>query len=117
MKNASKIILAVLLLITTLSFKSTTNLTEIPKKGVFDIPAKSEISFWKNTKHASFSIHLENHSKQNSCEAYTVKNGKEKWISPSLLANGELDFTVPKDAHLYFKNFSEENLKITYNID
>lgn len=30
-----------------------------------------------------------------------------------LLANGKLDFFVSKNVHVFFKNFSNENLKIT----
>lgn len=99
------------------SFQNGTQQSAIPKVGTLTIKAKSEISFWKGVAHSSFRIHLSNPSKINSCEAYIVKNGQEKWISPSLLAQGELDFNVPKNAYIFFKNFSNEDLIITYSID
>jgi hypothetical protein len=117
MKNLIKLVGIIVVSFVTLSSQNSNKNNPIPVKGVLEIMAKSEINFWKNVKHNSFRIYLVNPSSKNSCEAYTVKNGKEKWISPSLLANGKLDFTVPKDAHLFFKNFSNENLKITYAIE
>jgi hypothetical protein len=117
MKNSLKLLGIIIVTFVALSFQNSNKNNPIPAKGVLEIKAKSEVNFWKNFKHSSFHIYLVNPSSKNSCEAYTVKNGKEKWISPSLLANGKLDFDVPKNAHLFFKNFSNENLKITYTIE
>jgi hypothetical protein len=116
MKN-SVLIIAILLCLISFSFQTKEQSSEIPKKGILEINAKNDISFWKGIKHASFRVYLTNPSKTNSCEAYYVKNGVENWISPSLLANGKLDFNVPRNAHVFFKNFSNENLKITYTIE
>jgi hypothetical protein len=117
MKNTIRSIAVFLILFLTYSFQSHSQQKNIPKKGILEINAKSEIHFWKNIEHNAFRIHLSNPSKVNSCEAYIVKNGREKWISPSLLANGTLEFNVPKNSSIFFKNFSTENLKITYTIN
>ncbi|WP_445453950.1 hypothetical protein [Flavobacterium sp. 25HG05S-40] len=114
MKNVMQIILVSVLILFQLSCK-TVNIS--PKQGTITVPAKGEIRIWENLEHTSFSLHLENKSSTNSCEAYTVKNNTEKWISPSLLANGTLDFTVPSNGAVLLKNFSNESLTINYIID
>jgi hypothetical protein len=89
-----------------------------PKSGIFDLPAKGELLVWKGLEHPSFLVSITNPNPQQSCEIYTVKsNGKEKWISPSLLASSTLTVQVPKNGHLYFKNFNPNNLVINYNIN
>jgi len=114
MKNLFKITLATTLILFQFSCK-TADIS--PKQGTITVPAKGEIRVWENLEHGSFSVHLENKSVTNSCEAYTVKNNYEKWISPSLLANSALDFTVPSNGAVLLKNFSNESLTINYTID
>lgn len=114
MKNLFKITLATTLILLQLSCKT---IDISPKKGTITVPAKGEIRVWENLEHNSFSLHLEDKSTTNSCEAYTIKNNYEKWISPSLLANSALDFTVPSNGAVLLKNFSNENLTINYTID
>lgn len=114
MKNLFKITLAVTIILLQSSCKT---MTISPTQGTLTVPAKGEIRVWENMEHSSFSLHLENGSNQNSCEAYTVKNNYEKWVSPSLLAKSSLDFTVPSDGSVLLKNFSSENLTITYTIN
>lgn len=114
MKNLFKITILLAFIFLQFSCKSV---IISPKQGTITVPAKGEIRVWENIDHGSFSLHLENKSDLNSCEAYTVKNKYEKWISPSLLAKSALDFTVPANGSVLLKNFSNENLTITYTID
>ncbi|MDN3676262.1 hypothetical protein QWY90_02935 [Flavobacterium paronense] len=114
MKNLFKISMSTALILLAFSCK-TVNIS--PKQASITVPAKGAISIWQNIEHASFSLHLENKNTTNSCEAYTVKNNVEKWISPSLLADSTLDFTVPTNGSVLLKNFSNENLTITYTIE
>lgn len=114
MKNLIKITLATALILFQFSCKT---IDISPKQGTITVPAKGEIRVWENVEHSSFSLHLENKSATNSCEAYTVKNNNEKWISPSLLANSALDFTVPSNGAILLKNFSNETLTVNYTID
>ena len=88
-----------------------------PKQGTIVVPAKSEIKIWDNINHDSFTLKLENTSTKNSCEAYKVKNGNQKWISPSLLANKTLEFSIAANGHLLLKNFSDEVITIKYIIN
>ncbi len=89
-----------------------------PKTGNIDLPQNGEFRIWKDVLHPSFSVTLTNNNPKQSCEVYTVKsNGNEKWISPSLLANSSLTVTIPKDGHLYFKNFNPNTLTISYTIN
>lgn len=115
MKTTIKLALLTLLFIAAISCKSV---DVNPKQGTIVVPAKGEIRQWQNLEHNSFSIHLENKSTKNSCEAYKVTaNGNEKWISPSLLTGGTLDFTIPSDGSLLLKNFSDENITVNYTIN
>ena len=115
MKTSMKLPMFTLLIVLAISCKSV----DInPKQGTFVVPAKGESRQWQNVEHNSFSLHLENISVKNSCEAYKVSaNGKEKWISPSLLKGGTLDFTIPTDGSLLLKNFSAENITVNYTIN
>jgi hypothetical protein len=70
-----------------------------------------------NVEHNSFSINLMNQSTKNSCEAYVVKYGNRKWISPSLPVNGTLDFTVASSAYVLLQNYSDENISVVYTIN
>jgi hypothetical protein len=89
-----------------------------PKSGNIELPAKGELRIWKDTQHPSFTVVLNNNAPQQSCEIYTVKSsGKEKWVSPSLLANSTLTVTVPADGHLFFKNFNPNTLTIAYKVE
>lgn len=81
-----------------------------------NVPAKGELKLFQNTQHSLFSINVKNKSVKNSCEVYIVKNGNKKWISPSLAINGELDFSVPRDASVLLENYSGENISIIYII-
>lgn len=114
MKNLFKITIITALILVQLSCK-TVDIS--PKQGTITVPAKGEIRVWENLEHSSFSLHLENKSVTNSCEAYVIKNNTEKWISPSLLANAKLDFTVPNNGAILLKNFSNESLTINYIIE
>ena len=88
-----------------------------PKTATITVPAKGEIKLFATVEHPSFSINLTNKSIKNSCEAYVVKNEKQKWISPSLLANKQLNFSVSSSAYVLLKNFSDENISVVYTID
>ena len=115
MKNLIKSILVIILI----AFQTSCKSVDIsPKEGVIKVPPKGELRMWQNLEHSSFSLHLENNSVKNSCEAYKVNSiGNEKWISPSLLASKTLDFTIPSDGSLLLKNFSDEELTINYKIN
>jgi uncharacterized lipoprotein YajG len=116
-----KKIILVLAIISSLfaACNTSQSLTAIePKSGTFDLPASGEFTIWQNTTHSSFTITLTNKNPKQSCEVYTVnKNGKQKWINPSLLANTTLTVNVPKDGHLFFKNFNSNNLVINYQVN
>jgi hypothetical protein len=115
MKNFFKILVLATIAHFQFSCKSQINIS--PKTATVIVPAKGELKLFENTQHSSFLINLKNKSIKNSCEAYTVKNGNKKWISPSLLVNGELDFSVQKDASVLLENFSDENISIIYTIE
>ena len=108
-----KLSLAIALVVSFFSCKSLSEIT--PKEGTFEVVSKQNLTLW-NENHQSFSLHLQNTNAQNSCELYTVKNGRKKWISPSLLANKSLDFDVPENASVLIENYSTENVKINYSI-
>jgi hypothetical protein len=115
-----QLLLAVILFTTTLlSCNSAQNLASIePKKGILELPAKGELRIWNKQEHAAFSVTLTNSSATQSCELYTVSSsGKEKWVNPSLLANSELTITIPKNGHLFVKNFNDNVLPITYAVN
>lgn len=115
MKNILKLAVVFSLFVVTVSCKSV-DITI--KQGTITVPAKGEIRQWQNTEHGSFSIHLENKSTKNSCEAYKVSAfGNEKWIYPSLLASGSLDFSIASNGSLLLKNFSDETITVIYTID
>jgi hypothetical protein len=101
------------------SCKSTCTMASIePKMGTIDLPQKGELRLWKDIMHPSFSVTLTNNNAQQSCEIYTVKSsGKEKWVSPSLLAKSSLTVTVPANGHLFFKNFNPNTLTISYTVN
>jgi hypothetical protein len=100
------------------SCKSNTGLSTVyPKTGVIEIPSKGELRIWNDSSHTSFSVTLTNNSTNQSCEVYKVKDGKENWISPSLMAGKTMDVSVASNGHLYFKNFNNNVLKINYTID
>lgn len=115
MKNLIKSILLIVLI----SFQTSCKSVDIsPKEGVIKVPAKGEIEIWKNIEHASFSIHLENKSVKNSCEAYKVSAfGNKKWITPSLLANKSLQFSIPSNGSLLLQNYSDEEIIVNYKIN
>lgn len=101
-----------------MSCNSSQNLVNIqPQMGNLEIPAKGELRVWKDLKHASFDVVLTNANTAQSCEAYYVKrDGTEKWISPSLLANSKLTVHIPSDGHLFLKNFNPNTFTIAYEI-
>ena len=99
-----------------LQFSCKTYQDIVPKTATIIVPAKGEIELFKNIEHASFSINLVNKSVKNSCEAYTIKNGNRKWISPSLPVNGKLDFSVASAASVLLQNYSDENISVVYSI-
>ncbi len=100
------------------SCASSQGITNIqPKSGKIEIPAKGEFRMWKDVKHGSFTVTITNSSANQSVELYKVKSdGKEKWISPSLLANSSLEVTIPADGHLFIKNFNPNTFTIKYKI-
>jgi hypothetical protein len=98
---------------------STQNLSSIePKSGSWDLPAKGEFRAWRNTTHSRFRVRLTNPSKTQSCELYYVTaNGNEKWVTPSLLANSSLTVSIPIDGHLFIKNFNDNVLTISFQVE
>ncbi len=110
-----KIIAIITILFFQFSCKSIQDIS--PKQGTIMVPAKGEIRMWDKVDHDSFYLKLENKSVKNSCEAYKVKNAYEKWISPSLLANKSLEFSIANNGHLLLKNFSDEVITIKYTIN
>jgi hypothetical protein len=115
MKNTLKII--VLVTITFCQFSCKTQIDISPTTATLIVPAKGDLKLFENKQHSSFYINIKNKSVKNSCEAYTLKNGNKKWISPSLPVNGELDFSVPKNGAVLLENYSDENITIIYTID
>jgi hypothetical protein len=115
MKNLLKITAFVFVMILQFSCKSVKEIA--PKTATIIVPAKGEIKLFKNSEHSSFSINLTNKSTKNSCEAFTVKNDYKKWISPSLLANKDLDFSVSSDSYVLLENYSNENISVIYTIN
>ncbi len=115
MKNQLKITVLFTIVFFQLSCKSSQAIS--PKQGTINVPEKGEIKVWENIEHDSFSLKLENTSTKNSCEAYKVKNGVEKWISPSLLANKSLEFSIASNGYLLLKNFSNEVITVNYLIN
>ncbi len=106
-----------LLLVLLLQISCKTIQDISPKQGTIVVPAKGEIKMWGNLEHSSFSLKLENTSTKNSCEAYKVKNGNQKWISPSLLASKSLEFSIASNGYLLLQNFSDEEITINYIIN
>ncbi|MEC4004199.1 hypothetical protein OX283_006000 [Flavobacterium sp. SUN052] len=115
MKNSIKISILLILI----SFQFSCKSVDIsPKEGTIKVPPKGEIRMWQNIEHSSFTLHLENKSSKNSCEAYKVSSsGNQKWISPSLLAKKSLDFTISSNGSLLLQNYSEEELIVNYTIN
>jgi hypothetical protein len=106
-------------MIIAVSCNSSRNLANIqPKSGNLEIPTKGELRVWKDIKHPSFDVVLTNQNANQSCEIYYVKsNGTEKWINSSLLANSSQTVSIPKDGHLFIKNFNPNMLTISYKIN
>ena len=100
------------------SCTSSQGITNVqPISGTIEITAKGEFRMWNSIKHGSFTVTLTNPSLSQSVELYKVKrDGKEKWVTPSLLANSSLDVTIPADGHLFIKNFNNNIFTITYKI-
>ena len=115
MKNSIQISALIVFAMFQTSCKSTSEIAQ--KTATINVPSKSEIKLFDQVEHNSFSINLSNQSTKNSCEAYLIKNNSKKWISPSLLANKELDFSVAKNAYVLLENFSDENITVTYSIN
>ena len=115
MNSFIKIIAIVLVLFSQFSCKTYQDI--LPKTATIVVPAKGEIKLFESMNHNSFLINLKNLSTKNSCEAYTVKNGNKKWISPSLPVNGKLYFSVSSSSFVLLQNFSDENISVVYTID
>lgn len=115
MNTIFKITTIISLLFFQFSYKSLPEVS--PKQGTIVVPAKGEIKMWDNISHESFTLKLENTSTKNSCEAYKVTNGSEKWISPSLMANKTLKFSIATNGYLLLKNFSDEVITVKYSIN
>lgn len=115
MKNLLKSTTMFLILLFQISCKPTQDIS--PKQGTIIVPAKGEIRVWNNIEHSSFSLKLENTSSKNSCEAYKVKNGFQKWVSPSLLASKSLEFSIATNGHLLLQNYSDEVITVKYTIE
>ena len=114
MKTIIKFTAIITILLFQFSCKTVQGIS--PKQGTIIIPAKGEIRMWDNLEHGSFSLNLENTSTKNSCEAYKVKNGYQKWISPSLLATKSLEFSIAANGHLLLQNYSDEIITVKYTI-
>jgi hypothetical protein len=92
--------------------------SNVTKKETITIPAKSDFSIWKGLEHCSFTVTLENENPSQSCEVFYVrKNGKEKWINPSLLPKTSLQVSIAKDGYLILKNFNPNEFSIQYTIN
>lgn len=115
MKNILKILVLATFVFCQFSCKTQIDISQTTATVV--VPAKGELKLFENIANGSFSINIKNKSVKNSCEAYTVKNGNKKWISPSLPVNGELNFSVPKEGSVLLENYSDENISITYTIE
>lgn len=115
MQNLFKITVLVAIVLFQVSCKTVQDIS--PNQGAIIVPAKGEIKLFDNIEHNSFSINLTNKSVKNSCEAYTVKNGNRKWISPSLPVNGTLNFSVSSSAYVLLQNYSDENISVVYTIN
>lgn len=115
MKNLLKITVLFTIVFFQLSCKSSQAISM--KQGTITVPAKGEIKVWDTIDHDSFSLNLVNPSTKNSCEAYKVKNGIQKWISPSLLANNSIEFSIASKGYLLLKNFSNEVIIVNYSIN
>lgn len=102
-----------------ISCNSSRSLTNIqPKSGNLEIPANGELRVWKEIKHPSFDVVLTNKNANQSCEIYNVKSGgTEKWIKPSLQAKSSQTVTIPRNGHLFIKNFNPNTLIINYKIN
>ena len=114
MNNLLKITALIAMVLLHVSCKSLQEIS--PKQGEIIVPAKGEIRMWDKIEHGSFSLKLENTSTKNSCEAYKVKNGFQRWISPSLLANKSLEFSIATNVHLLLQNYSDEVITVKYLI-
>jgi len=103
----------------TVACNSSRNLSNIqPQSGNLNIPAKGELRVWKEIKHPSFDVVLTNQNNNQSCEVYYVKSdGTEKWVNPSLAAKTNVTVTIPKDGHLFIKNFNPNTLTISYKVN
>ena len=116
MKQLATVILATLALCQSCRTAESVAVIQ-PKVGTIDLPAKGEFRMWNKITHPSFSVTLVNASATQSCEVYKVSaNGNETWINPSLQAGKTLTLTVPSDGHLFFKNFNDNVLAITYKV-
>ena len=115
MKTIIKITLLIAIVLFQTSCKTIQDIS--PKQGTIVVPAKGEIKMWETIDHNSFSLKLENTSTKHSCEAYKVKNGVQQWISPSLLANKSLQFSIATNGYLLLQNYSDENITIKYTIN
>ena len=117
MKNFLKILVLVTIVFFQFSCKSQIEIT--PKEGTIKVPAKGEITLWKDVPHNSFSVNLENTSAKNSCEIYKVNSlGIRKWIYPSLQANKSENITIKQNGSLLIQNYSDEILTtINYKIN
>jgi hypothetical protein len=88
-----------------------------PKSGSIEIPVNGELRIWNDLPHRSFTVTITNSSPNQSVELYKVKkDGNEKWVSPSLLANTSIDVNIPTDGHLFIKNFNNNDFTVTYKI-
>lgn len=114
MKNLIQINAIVSILFLLFSCKTYQEI--LPQMATIIVPAKGEIELFKNVDHDSFRIYLINQSTKNSCEAYIVKNGFRKWISPSLSIKGKLNFSVSSSASVLLQNYSDENISIIYTV-
>lgn len=115
MKNILKIL--ILIIITFCQFSCKTQIDSFPTTATLIVPAKGDLKIFENKQYSSYYINIKNKSVKNSCEAYIIKMGNKKWISPSLPVNGELNFYVPKNSSVLLENYSDENIIITYTID
>jgi uncharacterized lipoprotein YajG len=117
MKKLSLVLVAAIALFASCSVCKSLD-SNIPKTGTITIPAKSDFTMWKSLEHCSFNVTLTNNNANQSCEVYYVtKNGKEKWINPSLKANTTLEVNIPRDGYMLLKNFNPNEFTITYKIN
>lgn len=86
-----------------------------PKSGKIEIPAKGNLTLWAG-KHGSFRATFSNPNEKAAVELYTGKGGRNKWISPSLLAKKSITVKVAEDGYVFIENYNSSKIEIEVEI-